>query len=102
MKADNPFYVLEIDPEATPGEIEREGRKVLGLIEIGSENAAKYTFPRDPTRVREAMAELRDPKKRGRYAILAGVLRGAIPTPPARDIDAPLADAFALAGYRGL
>lgn len=108
MKSDNPFFVLELDPASSPGEIERTGRKLVGLLEVGSEKAAQYTcfagtFARDATMVREAMAALRDPKKRARFAATASLFRAVAPaTLSADDLDAPLADAFALGGYPGL
>jgi hypothetical protein len=106
MNPKNPYFVLEIVADATPGEIERAGRKLLGLIDVGSEKAVKYTcsfgtFDRDATMIREAMAELRDPKKRARHSLLASLLA----TDAAESnvaLDAPLANAFALAGYPGL
>lgn len=107
MRPENPFLVLEIDPGASPGEIERAGRKILGLLEVGSEKAAKYTcfagtFPRDATLVREAMAALRDPKRRPRFAGTAMILGGPLATETEEELDAPLADAFELADFRGL
>lgn len=107
MNPKNPYFVLEIASDTTPGEIERAGRKLLGLIEVGSEKAAKYTcsfgtFDRDPTMIREAMAELRDPQKRARHALLASLLSGDANADSAAGLDAPLANAFALAGYPGL
>ncbi|MEO8878159.1 MAG: hypothetical protein ABI461_21380 [Polyangiaceae bacterium] len=108
MNANNPYFILEIAPTATPGEIERAGRKLLGLIEIGSESAVKYTcsfgtFQRDATMIREAMSDLRDPKKRARHALLASLLGDtAAPSSQAEELDAPLDDAFALAGFPGL
>jgi curved DNA-binding protein CbpA len=107
MNPKNPYFVLEIAADATPGEIERAGRKLLGLIEVGSEKAATYTcafgtFDRDPTMIREAMSELRDPQKRARHSLLASLLGGAGAAESAAALDAPLANAFALAGYPGL
>lgn len=107
MNANNPYFVLEIAADATPGEIERAGRKLLGLIEVGSEKAAHYTcsfgtFDRSPTMIREAMAELRDPKKRARHALLASLLSADVTANSETALDAPLTDAFALAGYSGL
>ena len=106
MNPENPYFILEIDATAAPGEIERAGRKLLGLLDVGSEKVVKYTcsfgtFDRDATMIREAMSELRDPKKRARHALLASLL-GASAASSEVDIDAPLADAFALAGYPGL
>lgn len=67
--ADNPFYVLGLRPACTAMEVEREGRKLLGMLELGLSEAARYVTPigehaRTVEKVREAMAELRDPDKR--------------------------------------
>jgi hypothetical protein len=67
--AENPFYVLGLSPEATRIEIEREGQKLLGMIELGMSAALAYPTPlgskeRTSDMVRRAMAELRDPEKR--------------------------------------
>jgi hypothetical protein len=115
MTPRNAFYVLGLPAGATPGDIEREGRKLLGLLELGVGKAATYTcalgtFPRDATLVRESMALLRDPARRAREAALAAIL-GTGPSaapPPAEQARksagpaAPLTEALQLAGYRGL
>jgi curved DNA-binding protein CbpA len=107
MNPKNPYFVLEIAATATPGEAERAGRKLLGLLEVGSEKTASYkcsfgTFDRDATMIREAMAELRDPKKRARHSLLASLVIADASTPRETELDDPLANAFALAGYPGL
>jgi hypothetical protein len=66
---DNPFHVLGLPPSATRAEIEREGQKLLAMLELGLASAATYATPvgrapRTPDKVRGAMAELRDPEKR--------------------------------------
>jgi hypothetical protein len=66
---DNPFYVLGLRPHATRVEVEREGQKLLGMIELGLASARTYRTPigrfeRTPDLVRRAMAELRDPDRR--------------------------------------
>lgn len=66
---DNPFYVLGLPPECSRAEIEREGQKLLGMLELGLSAARLYRTPlgsvaRTPEKVREAMAELRDPDRR--------------------------------------
>lgn len=66
---ENPFYVLSLRPTATRAEIEREGQKLLGMLELDLSTADTYATPlgseeRTPDKVREAMAELRDPEKR--------------------------------------
>jgi hypothetical protein len=107
VNRDNPYYILEVSPEATPGEIERQGRKILGLLDVGDEKASRSAcplgaFPRDATMVRDAIAALRDPKRRLREATLVRVLGTAGEGARTADIDAPLEGAFAAAGYPGL
>jgi hypothetical protein len=105
MSPKNAFYVLGLSPDASSAEIEREGRKILGMIELGLAQGKTYscplgTFDRDATMVREAMARLRDPKIRLREATIAGLLVGD--TKAVRDEpDAPVLDAFLIGGYRG-
>jgi hypothetical protein len=102
----NPFYILEVNPDASPGEIERQGRKLLGLFEVGSKKAGTYTCPlgtfeRDQTMVREAMAALRDPKRRAKESCLVALLGGS-DGDSVREPDSPLENAFLAGGYRGL
>lgn len=66
---DNPFYVLELAPDCSRAEVERAGQKLLAMLELDLRDATRYTTPfgsgrRDTTKVREAMAELRDPQRR--------------------------------------
>jgi len=66
---DNPFHVLGLPKTATRAEVEREGQKLLGMLELELASARNYTTPvgpaeRDDAAVRQAMAELRDPDKR--------------------------------------
>ncbi len=67
--ADNPFYVLELSPDCSRMEVEREGHKILGMLSLGLSGADSYRTPlgtmdRTSDNVRVAMAELRDPDKR--------------------------------------
>ena len=67
--ADNPFYVLELSPQCSRAEVERAGQRLLGMLELDLAGARRYPTPlgsrtRDPAKVREAMAELRDPQRR--------------------------------------
>jgi len=67
--AQNPFYVLELRPDCTRAEVEREGQKLLGMLELELSGATHYRSPlgrhrRTPEQVRAAMAELRDPNRR--------------------------------------
>ncbi len=66
---DNPFYVLELAPDCSRAEVERAGQKLLAMLELDLSGAQVYASPfgsgrRDPAKVREAMAELRDPQRR--------------------------------------
>ena len=65
----NPFLVLGVKPAASPLEVEREGRKLLSMVELGLADAATYATPlgRRPLSIdllRWAMSELRDPNRR--------------------------------------
>jgi hypothetical protein len=67
--ADNPFLVLELAPDCSRIEIERAGQKLLAMLEVGLGDADRYETPfgprpRTPELVREAMAALRDPRRR--------------------------------------
>lgn len=69
MIEDNPFFVLGLSTEASRIEVEREGQKLLGMIELGFADALSYATPlgarpRDAERVRAALAVLRDPARR--------------------------------------
>jgi hypothetical protein len=109
MNPRNPYYVLELLPDAAPGEIEREGRKLLGLIELGTARGTVYacplgTFTRDATMVRDAMAALRDPKRRAKERCLAALTRlgtDAEDDSADEDLDAPVPDALRIV-YPGL
>ncbi|MFO7561826.1 MAG: hypothetical protein R6X02_04230 [Enhygromyxa sp.] len=66
---DNPFYVLELAPDCSRAEVERAGQKLLAMLELDLAGACDYATPhgpgrRDPAKIREAMAELRDPQRR--------------------------------------
>jgi len=66
---DNPFYVLELGPECSRIEAERQGQKLMGMLELGLAAAASYATPLGPMqrtvdKVRAALAELRDPRRR--------------------------------------
>jgi hypothetical protein len=74
--ADNPFYVLELAVDCTRSEVEREGQKLLAMLELDIESARSYASPlgthkRTSELVRNAMAELRDPERRLRHELWA-------------------------------
>ncbi|MCG8419904.1 MAG: hypothetical protein MJE77_18380 [Proteobacteria bacterium] len=67
--SDNPFYVLGLSPDCSRAEVEREGQKLLGMLELGLSAARTYKTPlglqiRTAEKVRDAMAQLRDPDRR--------------------------------------
>jgi len=108
MNPKNAFWILDLSPDASPAEVERAGRKLVGLLEIGATSAMHYECPlgrfeRDATMVREAMSALRDPRHRAKEACVAKLLtmepdeRGSND-----DVDAPATGALLAAGYRGL
>lgn len=66
---DNPFYVLDLVPDCSRAEVERAGQTLLAMLELDLSGAQVYASPigsgrRDAAKVREAMAELRDPQRR--------------------------------------
>jgi hypothetical protein len=66
---DNPFFVLDVGVDATPLEIERQGRKLLGMVELGLAAATTYATPLGPRprtaeALRAAMQALLDPARR--------------------------------------
>jgi hypothetical protein len=65
----NPFFVLDVSPQASRTEVERAGQKLLGLLTLGAAGADRYDTPfgpatRDADAVRRALATLRDPNER--------------------------------------
>lgn len=108
--ADNPFYVLGLRPTASRIDVEREGQKLLGMLELKLKSAASYMTPLGPRprtadKVRSAMAELRSPDKRLLHEFWAALPPAPEPPkpPPA---DKPehdaiaLPEAFAVHGWR--
>ncbi|HFE46882.1 MAG TPA: hypothetical protein ENJ18_15550 [Nannocystis exedens] len=80
--ADNPFFVLGVSTEGTRAEIEREGTKLLGMLELGLRSAATYETPLGPRRrtqeaVRAALAELRIPERRLLHELWAKARTGS-------------------------
>lgn len=87
---ENPFYVLGLRPSAGRMEVEREGQKLLGMLELGLASAATYPTPvglgaRTPDKVRRAMAELRDPERRLVHELWARLDPAPAPTEAPRD-----------------
>jgi hypothetical protein len=66
---ENPFVVLELLPTATSMEVERQGKKLLMMLEAGIQGAETVLTvagprPRTAEQVRKAMAQLFDPAQR--------------------------------------
>lgn len=96
---DNPFFVLELPTNASDIEVERAGRKLLGLLPLGAAKARAYDTPlgpasRDESKVREAMSALHDPGRRVVAEIVADAMRVALPDVGARFGTWPQADAL--------
>ena len=105
--AENPFYVLGLRPQASRAEVEREGQKLLGMLELGLAAARRYQSPfgprpRDADRVRWALAELRDPARRLRHELWARLPATEVaPAPERTEVrDAPVfTDALEALGF---
>jgi hypothetical protein len=74
----NPFFVLEVPVDAAPSDVERAGQKLLALMAIGSAGVEHYMTPlgagkRDPDKVRQALAALRDPNERVLHEMWANI-----------------------------
>ncbi len=92
--ADNPFFVLGLTPCCSRQQIEREGQKLLGLLELGVVKASTYTTPlgprpRTPELVRTAMAQLRDPKRRIVHELWADLVQASNLTQTDEGTEAP-------------
>jgi hypothetical protein len=79
---ENPFLVLELAPEASRDELERQGAKLLALLAAGIAGATTYRTPLGPRErtaeaIRAALAELRDPRKRAVHEWWARGFAGA-------------------------
>lgn len=99
---ENPFYVLGVRVDASRVEIEREGQKLLGMLELGLAAAQTANTPlgeiaRSPDQVRQAMAELRDPHKRLLYEVWALLPPETVkPTPAENPLPGPWPEAHTL------
>ena len=95
-QAQSPFYVLGLRPDQGRVEVEREGQKLLGMLELGLKSAATYATPlgprpRTPELVRQAMADLRAPERRLLLELWAAL---PPPPPPPRPADPPAGHPF--------
>jgi hypothetical protein len=73
---ENAFHVLGLKTTASRADAEREGQKLLGMLELGLHQATSYVTPlgereRTAELIRWALAELRDPEKRMMHELLA-------------------------------
>ena len=107
--AENPFYVLGLLPACTRMEIEREGHKLLSMLELRLSGAETYATPfgpepRTPELVRAAMAQLRDPQKRLTHELRArlapSVSNEIAEDKPEASGAQPWTDALAVLGWR--
>ncbi|MBL9101431.1 MAG: hypothetical protein JNL82_10770 [Myxococcales bacterium] len=109
--ADNPFYVLGLRPTCSRLDVEREGQKLLGMLELGLKAAKTYMTPLGPQartadKVRGAMAELRSPDRRLVHEFWAALPPAPEPPKPPPAVPQapgdmpPLTEAFALLGWR--
>ncbi|HET9930736.1 MAG TPA: hypothetical protein VFQ35_08620 [Polyangiaceae bacterium] len=83
----NPFFVLGVPPTATRAELERSGQKLLALLAVGNAAAKHCETPlgpleRDADLVRNALAELRDPRTRIAHELWATLAQSPITTEP--------------------
>lgn len=87
--AENPFYVLGVATTATRTDLEREGNKLLSMLQLDLKESKTYRspvgeHPRTAEAVRAAMAELRDPKRRLVHELLAALpVTVSVPAAPA-------------------
>ncbi|MEM9553585.1 MAG: hypothetical protein AAGC60_04950 [Acidobacteriota bacterium] len=99
---ENPFFVLELPVDCRAVDIERQGQKLLGMLELELAAAASYPTPCGPQPrtdegVRHAMAELREPRRRLVHELWAGA---AVP-PPESEADSASGwpEAFTATGW---
>lgn len=114
----NPFYVLGLRPDVSRTEVERQGSKLLGMLELNLKSVQRYQtplgpMPRTADLVRQAMAELRDPSLRLGHELWARLDPARVAAPPVAEsdddlpaeparprADAPWPEAFAALGWR--
>lgn len=112
----NAFYVLGLEPDCGPMDVEREGQKLLAMLELGVGKSATYGTPlgprkRDAELVRTAMAELREPRRRLIHELWACPAPDSVPdvepgsdadteTTTADDPRGPWREAFVALGWR--
>lgn len=102
--ADNPFYVLAVGVEAPRAEVEREGQKWLAMLDLGMAAAKTYASPfgpreRTPDKVRQALAELREPERRLAHELWATLPAAPVAVPPVAAAAPGWPDAMAAMGF---
>lgn len=103
---ENAFHVLGLRPSCSRMEVEREGQKLLAMLELGLSEAAHYDtpvgrMPRTAELVRASMATLRDPTTRLQHALWAQLPPGApAAQTPAKEEPASWPEAPVRLGWR--
>ncbi len=102
---ENAFHVLGLRPTCTRMEVEREGQKLLAMLELGLSEAAHYDtpvgrMPRTADSIRAAMASLRAPDTRLQHAFWAQLPPCAPPEAPPAQEAAPWPEASTRLGWR--
>ncbi len=102
---ENAFHVLGLRPTCTRIEVEREGQKLLAMLELGLSEAAHYDtpvgrMPRTAETVRAAMAALRDPATRLQHALWAQLRPSVTPQATAARQVEPWSEAPVRLGWR--
>ena len=98
----NPFFVLEVTPQATAVEVERAAQRWLALLEVGGTRARTFETPFGPAErtvelVRQSLAALRIPQQRALFELLSQV---RLPAPqPGGQRGAPWPEAAAAIGW---
>jgi hypothetical protein len=94
---ENAFHVLGLRPTCTRMEVEREGQRLLAMLELGLSEATHYDTPEA---VRAAMAALRNPATRLSHALWAQLPPSASPPAPASPRAEPWPEAPTRLGWR--
>lgn len=102
--ADNPFYVLAVPTDAPRADVERAGQRWLAMLEVGMAASKSYMTPlgpreRTPEKVRQALAELREPERRLAHELWAALPAELVQAPPVAAEPAGWAPARAAMGF---
>jgi hypothetical protein len=98
----NPFYILELRPGCTRVDIERQGQKLLSLLEIGAD-IGPFATPlgrvgRNADMIHQALDLLRNPEHRAFYELWARIPPDPL-SPPPPERGAPWPDALDSFGF---